>query len=51
VTPDQALTLLGQLVAQTPAVPAQVHAFEEALAVLGAVVTERNQAAAATDGG
>jgi hypothetical protein len=51
VTPEQAVAIFGQLVAQTPAVPAQVDLFREAVAVLVAVVTERNQAAAANDGG
>jgi len=38
VTPDQALALLGQLVANTRALPAEVDAFRQALAVLADVV-------------
>ena len=38
MTPEQALQLLGQLVAQTPAIPAQVHALEEALETLERVI-------------
>jgi hypothetical protein len=48
MSPGQALALLAQLVNQTPALPAQIDAFREALSVLADVV---NQVTASTDGG
>jgi hypothetical protein len=47
MTPPQALALLANLVNQTPAVPAQVDAFREALTVLADVI---NHEAARADG-
>jgi hypothetical protein len=41
VTPEQALQILGQVVAGTRALPHEIDAMREALAVLQAVVTNR----------
>jgi hypothetical protein len=50
ITPEQAVAIFAQLVNQTPALPAQVDVFREAIQVLAQVVTDHNAHVAQVDG-
>ena len=51
MTPEQAVAIFAQLVNQTPAVPAQVDVFREAVHVLADLVNQSNAAARALGDG